>query len=402
MDSHFRKLFNAAYRDSVYARYVGEMSRRLGVTFNFRNAETPVFVPRALLARLISSADAILAQLMAPALIERTKAYIPPRWNTPGLNELTTFTMIDFAIVRGPDGELVPRLIELQGFPSLTALQVYKRDCWTELLAQMPGLDVPWSCWPGGHTRDQFVELARQTIVGDHDPQHVIMMDLDPPGQGTYPDFVATKQLFGVEPVCPTALEKQGNRLFRRVDGRLVPVKRIYNRVVFDELARSPLKLPFDYRDELDVEWTPHPNWFFIWSKAAMPFLDHPDAPRTLLVSEVSEPPADLDQYVLKPLFSFSGGGVVMTPTPADLARIPVEERAGWCLQRKVEYAPVVVNPAGEGIKCEIRMMYLKPPGAEKPILALNLARLARGLLIGTAFNRDFTWVGSTVGLWPA
>lgn len=404
MEPTFRKLFNAAFTDRIYRDYVDGMSRKLGVKFNFRNAETPVFVPPRLLARLVDSANAILAQLSAPALIEKTKSYIPPRWNTPGLSEPTNFTMIDFAIVRQADGELVPRLIELQGFPSLTALQVYKRDGWMEQLATMPGLDRAWSCWPGGHTREQFLELARQTIVGSHDPEHVIMMDLDPPSQGTYPDFVATRQLFGVDAVCPSTLIKQGKSLLRKVEGHAapVPVKRIYNRVVFDELARSTIQLPFDYRDELDVEWSPHPNWFFIWSKASMPFLDHPDAPRTLLVSEIAEPPADLDQYVLKPLFSFSGGGVVMTPTKADLDKLPADERRFWCLQRKVEYAPVVVNPAGEGIKCEIRMMYLKPPGVEKPILALNLARLARGLLIGTAFNKEFTWVGSTVALWPA
>ena len=378
------------------------MSRRTGVTFKFRNAETPVFVPRPLLERMIATANELLEQLMAPALIERMQAAIPARWNTPGLAELPTFVMIDLAMVRDADGQIVPKLIELQGFPSLTALQVYKRDVWTELLRELPGLDLPWSCWPGGHDREAFLALARRTIVGDRDPAHVIMMDLDPPSQGTYPDFVATQKLFGVTPICPTKLMKQGKRLFRPgPDGKLIPVERIYNRVVFDELAQSPLQLPFDYRDELDVEWTPHPNWFFLWSKATLPLLKHRDCPETTLLSELSELPADLENYVLKPLFSFSGGGVVVGPKREDVDRVPDSERAGWCLQRKVEYAPVVVNPDGEGIKCEIRLMYLKPPDAKRPILALNLARLARGLLVGTAFNRDFTWVGSTVALWP-
>lgn len=405
MDAKYRKLFNAAYTDALYTRYVSEMSGRLGVKFNFRNAETPVFVPRALLSHLIETSNAILEQLLDPRLIERMQPAIPARWNTPGLSELPAFTMIDLAIVRDGD-RLVPKLIELQGFPSLTALQVYKRDVWTELLAGLPGMDIAWSCWPGGLSRDAFLDLARRTIVGDHDPEHVIMMDLDPPSQGTYPDFVATQKLFGVTPICPTALVREGRQLFRPApDGRgaKIPVKRIYNRVVFDELARSPLldRLPFDYREPLDVEWCPHPNWFFLWSKATLPLLRHPDVPAATLLSELDRLPPDLDQYVLKPLFSFSGGGVVVGPTAADVDRVPEDERAGWCLQRRIEYAPCVVNPDGDGIKCEIRLMYLKPKDAPRPILALNLARLARGLLVGTAFNRDYTWVGSTVALWP-
>jgi hypothetical protein len=357
-----------------------------------------------MLARLRASSDEILEQLLEPAKLSRMQAAVPARWDTPGFCELPTFVMLDWAIVRDSGGHLVPRLIELQGFPSLTALQVYKRDAWALLLSELPGLARDWSCWPPGLDRAGFLDLARRTIVGTHDPEHVIMMDLDPPSQGTYPDFVATRQLFGVEPVCPTALIKQGRQLFRRPPGggAPVPVRRIYNRVVFDELARSPLALPFDYREPLDVEWTPHPNWFFIWSKASMPLLSHRDVPRATILSELDLVPEDLSPYVLKPLFSFSGGGVNMQPTRADIDGVPADERAGWCLQEKVEYAPAVVNPAGEGIKCEIRMMYLKPPDAPRPILALNLARMARGLLIGTAFNRDFTWVGSTVGLWPA
>jgi hypothetical protein len=401
VDAQFRSLFNEAFTEDLYRGYVAELSRRLGVGFPFRHAETPVFVPRELLAHLTRTADALIAQLMEPARIERMKSAIPARWDTPNLTDLPSFGMIDLAIVRDASGRLVPRLIELQGFPSLTALQVFKRDVWTEKLASI-GMEREWSCWFSGLDRAAFLDLARRTIVGEQDPEHVILMDLDPPTQGTYSDFLATRQLFGVEPVCPTALVKEGRRLFRRSeDGRRkIPVKRIYNRVVFDELARKELALPFDWREPLEVEWTPHPNWFFIWSKASIPFLSHPDVPKATLVSELDRIPDDLSPYVLKPLFSFSGGGVKVPPTRADIEAIPAAERSGWCLQERVEYAPAIVTPEGEGVKCEIRMMYLKPDGA-RPVLATNLARLARGHLIGTAFNKDFTWVGSTVALWP-
>lgn len=405
MDAQFRTRFNSAFTDQLYQRYLGEISRRLDVTFEFRNAETPVFVPPDLLERLVDASEAILDQLMDPDRISRMKAAVPARWNTPGLGDLPEFTMIDLAIVRTPDGGLAPRLIELQGFPSLTALQVYKSDVWNETLNTVPGLEGQWSGFFSGLDRTTYVELARRTIVGDHDPANVILMDLDPPTQKTLPDFIATRKLFGVEPVCPTSLVKQGKRLFRRPtvgNGPLIPVERIYNRVVFDELEHKDLALPFDYREPLDVEWAPHPNWFFIWSKYSLAFLDHPSVPRATLLSELSRIPDNLDEYVLKPMFSFSGGGVKVPPTRADVDAIPEAARPLWCLQERVEYAPALMTPDGAGVKVEIRMLYLRPPGTRRPILAVNLTRLSRGLLIGTAFNAGFTWVGSTVSLWPA
>src|SRR5688572_5289584 len=191
----------------------------------------------------------------------------------------------------------------------------------------MDDLDLAWSCWYSGYDREAFVDLARRTIVGLNDPREVILMDLDPPRQKTYPDFAATKQLFGVEAVDPTTLVKRGKQLFR-ADG--TPVRRIYNRIVFDELIAKKIELPFDYREELDVEWAPHPNWYWAWSKYSLPFLKHESVPRATFVSELDRIPEDLSGYVLKPLFSFAGGGVHVEPTRADVESIPTADRHGW------------------------------------------------------------------------
>jgi hypothetical protein len=395
MDERFRQLFNAQFTPATYERYVRELSRRLDTTFEFRLAETPLFLPDDFKQKATDSARAIVEQLSDPALIERMKAAIPERWNTPRMDALPNLAQVDFAVVR-ENGTLVPKLIELQGFPSLTSLQVVQRDVWKETLAEMDGLDVAWSCWYSGYDREAFLDLARRTIVGVHDPAEVILMDLDPPRQKTWPDFAATKLLFGVDPVDPTTLVRRGKQLLR-ADG--TPVRRIYNRVVFDELIQKGTQLPFDYREELDVEWAPHPNWYWVWSKYSLPFLRHPSVPRATFVSDLERIPDDLSGYVLKPLFSFAGGGVNIEPTKADIDAIPAGERHTWCLQEKIEYEPALLAADGGGVKIEIRLMFLRPDDEPKPILAQNLVRLSRGKMLGVDFNKQFTWVGSSVAL---
>ena len=395
MDQRFRDLFNAQFTPELYHWYQAELSRRLDCTFEFRLAESPVFLTDDFKRRATESAEAIVEQLSDPALIAKMKAAIPLRWHTPGMDALPNLAQVDFAVVN-ENGTLVPKLIELQGFPSLTGLQIIQRDVWRDTLAKMDGLDAAWSCWYSGYDRESFIDLARRTIVGMNDPAEVILMDIDPPRQKTYPDFAATRQLFGVDAVDPATLVKRGRQLFR-ADG--TPVRRIYNRIVFDELIAKNVELPFDYREELDVEWAPHPNWYWVWSKYSLPFLRHESVPRATFVSELETIPDDLSRYVLKPLFSFAGGGVNVEPTRADIEAIPGPERQNWCVQEKIEYEPALAAADGGGVKIEIRMMFLRPDDEPKPILAQNLVRLSRGKMLGVDFNKQFTWVGSSVGL---
>ncbi len=400
MDTRYRRLFNEHFTPEVYRRYSDELSRRLGCAFEFRLAETPTFLPEAFRRRAVEGATAIVEQLSDPERLKKMMAAVPERWNTPGMDRLPNFTQVDFAVVE-QNGELVPRLIELQGFPSLTAMQVVQRDVWNEELQRMRGLERDWSCWFSGYDRTTFLDLARRTIAGDHDPAEVVLLDIDPPRQKTFPDFAATKLLFGVDAVDPRALVRRGSQLFRRNDrGREIRVKRIYNRVVFDELIAKRIEIPFDHREALDVEWAPHPNWYWVWSKYSLPFLDHPSVPRATFVSDLARVPDDLTTgYVLKPLFSFAGGGVNVEPAPADVEAIPASARHAWCIQEKIEYAPVLEAADGGRVKVEIRMMFLRPDDEPKPILAQNLVRLSRGKMLGVDFNKQFTWVGSSVGL---
>lgn len=395
MDPHFRRLFNEQFTPELYANYQRDLSDRLNCKFEFKLAETPIFLPDDFKAKLVTNAHEIVKQLSDPSRIDRMKKAIPKQWDTPGMKGLPSFTQVDFAVVE-ETGRYVPKLIELQGFPSLTALQFVQCDAWAEALSGLRGLNQKWSCWYSGMDRHRFLTLAARTIVGDNDAREVILMDIDPPKQKTSPDFAATRLLFGVDAVDPRELTLRGRKLFRGD----VHIKRIYNRVVFDELIRANITLPFDYRHELDVEWAPHPNWYWVWSKYSLPFLDHPAVPKATFVSDLQEVPERLtERYVLKPLFSFAGGGVNVDPTVDDLEKIPEEERDKWCVQEKIEYAPALKAADGGGVKIEIRMMFLRPDDEREPILAQNLVRLSRGKMLGVNFNKEFTWVGSSLAL---
>src|ERR1041385_8724211 len=391
MHPEYRALFNEQIDEARYQWYQQQLEERLDVEFEFRLAETPLFLTDDFTQRAVEAATAIVEQLSDPQRIEQMKAAIPERWNTPGMDALPNLSQVDFAVVN-ENGTLVPKLIELQGFPSLTSFQIVQRDCWVDTLKQFEGLDRDWSCWLNGYDRDSFLELARRTIAGDHDPREVILMDIDPPRQKTYPDFAATKKLFDVDAVDPRALTRRGNQLFHGG----TRIRRIYNRVVFDELIKVGAELPFDYRDALDVEWCPHPNWYWTWSKYSLPFLDHQSVPTARFASDVRTLP---EHCVLKPLFSFAGGGVNIDPTQADLDAIPDADRHNWCVQEKIEYAPALQAADGGGVKIEIRMMFLRPDDQPKPLLAQNLVRLSRGKMLGVDFNKQFTWVGSSIAL---
>ena len=402
MDVALRAVFNANYQDALYRRVCALMEERLEEpSFGFRLAETPLLVPSDLRAKLEAGAKEILDILVRPEMIAAGRLAVPERFSAPGADALPQCVAIDFAIVREADGSLGPRLIELQGFPSLYAMQLLQAEIWGEVLASIPGMPPRFTPLFSGNDRAAYVELLRRTVVADADVDEVVLLDLQPEEQKTRPDFHATRRLLGVRSVDALTLRREGRRLFAPKDGRMIPVARLFNRIVFDELEKRRVELPFAWRDELDVTWVCHPDWYWIWSKDALPRINHPCAPKTWYLSEVDPIPADCSDYILKPLFSFAGTGVNPDLTPEAIALIPNEERTQWILQERVEYAPALVAADGTAVKAEIRLMFLKPDDADRYTLAINMVRLSRGKIHGVDHNKGLTWVGSSVGVWP-
>jgi hypothetical protein len=403
MDSPRRSAYNRAFSDEFFARYHRYMESAVG-PFPFRLAETPLFLTHELRDELGKNSEEIIGQLSKPDVLPQLMKAIPDRYRAPGMDALPHCVQVDFALVQGADGKLTGKLVELQAFPSLYALETLFADAWAHVFTTVPGLEGPWTCFYEG-TRAENVEVMRKALLDGNDPEEVVLADYEPERQKTLPDFVATKKLFDVNTVCVTKLFKEGNRLYRDSGGRKVPVKRIYNRMVFDELAVKGVEMPFDWRDELDVTWCSHPNWYWAWSKYSLPFLDHPSVPRTRFLSDAGDlSDAELHHYVLKPLFSFAGSGVVIDVTRETLARIPASERHNYILQEKFEYAAALPMPDGNGVKAEVRVMAMRHSldGARPLIPMLYLVRMSRGKMLGVDFNKNLTWVGGTVALWTA
>ena len=402
MEPNLRAIFNANYSDAIYRRVCALMEERLDEpNYLFRNAETPLFVPADLVGKLETCAKEILGLLLDPEVIAAGRTAVPERFHAPGDDALPQCVAIDLAIVQEQDGSLAPRLIELQGFPSLYAMELVQAEIWSEVLASMPGMPRRFTSLFMGDDRAKYVELLRRTVVADVDVDEVVLLDLHPEQQKTRPDFHGTRKLIGVRSVDATSLRREGRRLLAPKDGLMIPVSRIYNRIVFDELEKRAVKLPFDWRDDLDVTWVCHPNWYWIWSKHTLPRIHHPCAPKTWFLSEFDDMPSDCASYILKPLFSFAGTGVNPDLTPAALRAIPDEERSQWILQEKVPYAPALIAPDGTRVKAEMRMLFLKPDDAASYTLAINMVRLSRGKIHGVDHNKGLEWVGSSVGVWP-
>jgi hypothetical protein len=390
-----RRDFNAAFTPAAYEAYRVHLAGEAGAPIGFRLCETPVFLPLSLRDRMVGGALEIWKLLLQPERLERSKAAVPEGFRAPGDDARPLFAQADFAVTRDEAGRLAPRLIELQAFPSLYAFQFLQGRLFRDQLKAREELGFLL----GGLDEAGYLRVVGEAILGGVPKENVVLLDLDPPSQGTYPDFTATERLFGVRPVCASRVERRGRELWYERDGKPVRILRVYNRLIADELLEKKVELPFRFTDELDLEWAGHPNWFFRWSKHALPGLDHPLVPESHLLSELERAPEDLERWVLKPLFSFSGTGVKVDVTPADLAAVPERERAHTLLMRKVDYAPAVESPEGTWSRVEVRVMFVWREG--RPLPVTTLARLSQGRMMGVKYNRDKIWVGSAACLWP-
>lgn len=400
MDADLRARFNAGWSPELARTVREDLERRLGCGIPFPVAETPMFLSAELRDRFAQAGDEIMALLCDPDWIAEQEQFVPNAYRSDYRGELPQVAQIDFAVTRGPDGEIQPRCVELQGFPSLYAFQVQLADVWATHLAMMPGMPDAWRLFFHGRDRYQALALLRETLVGDHDPEEVVLLDIDPVSQKTFPDFEVTRRWWGIDPVCLTELKRDGSKLLRHKAGRTIPVKRVYQRIVMDEMEQRHTPAPFAFHEQLDVEWVPHPAWFFLWSKRSLLALDHWSVPATTLLSDLTDVPDDLSGYVLKPLYSFAGAGVNVDPTPRDVAAVPEAKRSEWVLQEKVDYCDALRTPDGDPVKAELRLMFVRPDGHDKLELLLNLGRLSRGKMMGVDFNKDLAWTGASVAIW--
>ncbi|GAA4450245.1 hypothetical protein GCM10023189_10580 [Nibrella saemangeumensis] len=394
MIASVRDDYNQAFSPEQYRAFLDAVHADLPGLLDFRVAETPVFVPAFFKEKLIAACDDIVAVLTREDYKELTDRAIPSHQFVPNEDEHPAFLAIDFAVCRDEQGELTPLLIELQGFPSLFGFQPYISEMYRTFFP----IPENFSHLFNVDSNQTYLEHLRRRIVGLCDPEEVILLEIYPEKQKTRIDFELTKRYLGVEPVCLTKIRKNGRQLYYEKNGRQIHIKKIYNRLIFDELEQMPdLQTEFKLTDDVEVEWIGHPNWFFRVSKFTLPLLNSPYVPASYYLHTLPQYPEDLSQYVLKPLYSFAGSGVKLNITPSDLDAIPEAERPNYLLQRKVQYEPVVLAADGSLIKCEIRLLFIWHKREPRPLLLTNLSRLSRGEMIGVRFNKDFDWVGGSI-----
>ncbi len=388
-----RKKYNDQFTQEKYQAYLADLNSVHPGDILFRVAETPVFCDTDFTKQMISACESIVDVILSPGYIEQSDRAIPANVRVPGDERNCEFIAFDFGVCENEQGKLEPQLIEMQGFPTLFAFQVLQID----MLEKNFEIPTNFSGYLNGYTRASYLKLLNEIIVGPHAVENVILLELLPHEQKTKIDFYCTQDYLGIKPVCLTDLIQKGKRLFYMDNGKEIAISRIYNRIIFDDLQQQSAEIQQKgllLTEDLDVEWVPHPNWFYRISKYTLPFINHSNVPETKFLSDLKELPADLENYVLKPLFSFAGQGVVIDVTPEDITAI--KDPNNWILQRKVKYADVIETSDGPA-KAEIRIFYFWKDGEQRPVATNNLARLSKGKMIGVRYNQNKTWVGGTI-----
>ena len=387
-----RKAFNENFSAAKYVAFLKDLHSLHPGHIEFRVCETPVFIDKGFTQKVMDACEAIVDVICDPAFSALTEKSFPAGEKVPNEAKIAHMISFDFGVCINDNGVLEPQLIEMQGFPTLYGFQVY----YPEVVERHFPIPSNYSHYFNGYNKESYITMLRNLIIGNLPVENVILLEIKPEEQKTRIDFYCTKDYTGIEVVCLTKLIQEGKKLYYLKDERKIEIKRIYNRIIFDDLKANKATLGdvVDITQDLDVEWIPHPNWFYRISKYTLPFINHPYVPQTFFLNEVKELPDGLENYVLKPLFSYAGQGVKIDITQEDIDAI--DDPENFIIQRKVKYAEVIQTP-DDPAKVELRMMYVWLDGDARPHLATNLARMSKGKMIGVRYNQDKVWVGGTV-----
>ncbi len=423
MIPEFRSQFNQRFHPTQYQQLHAMLEDRCGAPIGFRVAETPIFLPFTLLDGLASSGMELARALVGDSeYLAAARKAIPNGYRVSREASHPNFLTADFALIKdqGSVGGLAPRLVEIQAFPSVFGYQDVLNSAYRQ------AFDLPDSLgtYLGGLDQAGYWELMRKTILGNHAPENVVLTEVDPMNQKTLPDFLVTARRLRIQVVDIRTLKGEQNRLMYKGDsGNWIPIHRIYNRAIADELIVRKVELPFALEGDWDVEWAGHPNWYFLISKFSIPWLfgnsnRFPVVPPGVFVKDFLEgdgrdrllaagvplpasvhPETVYSDLLLKPLFSFAGKGIQFEPSHAQLEDIPRSLRGDYLVQQRMHFEPTIATPHGL-TQAEIRILYLWPDGGELTP-ALSLVRLGRGKMMGVDHNRNQEWVGASGAFYP-
>ena len=390
-----RAAFNAQFTEARYQHYLSILNTNFKDSIPFRIAETPVFIDKSFKTQLLAAGDYICQFITDPSFSSKTSQAIPAGMCIPNEQPVPDCLVIDFAIAEGEDGNPIPQLIELQGFPSLFAFELLQ----AQALATAYTLPAGFSPFLNDYNPSSYLEFLSKIIKGEP-AKHTILLEIKPYEQKTRLDLLLTESWFNVPIVCLSEIYIKHESLYYKKEGIETKIERIYNRIVYDELMQQEaiFKTQFDLFQSVEtIEWVNHPHHFFRISKYILPLLKHPAIPEAFILSDwiKDKTLCKLDAFICKPLFSFGGQGVMLQPTFAALEAI--QDPENWILQKKVQYAPAIVTPSGPS-KAEIRLFYFWDKQLNRFVATNNLTRISKGPMIGVSYNDTATWIGGSIG----
>ena len=384
-----REFAEKYYSDDKYKRFLQELDVAVGMKIEYRVSEMPVFVSNSFKHELETAAIEVALECMSPEHLEASNGSLSTNHSVANQDSKPLFVIVDFAVALDDNGNFTPKVVELQGFPSLFGYQFVL----AQQIKKFYNFDREFEHTFSNLSDEDYINVLSKAILGNYSPDECCLLEYQPHLQKTRPDFLCTNKLIGIEETDICSVVKKGNQLFHTRNGNLHQIKRIYNRAIIDELEDNNVTLPFNWSDNLDVEWAGHPNWYFRISKYSLPFLQHKSIPKSIFLNKIDNVPSDLHNYVLKPLFSFAGKGVIINPTESDILGISQENRKNYVLQERIHYAESLYTPLGMN-KVELRIMMIWLEEWQSPVPVMSLARTGRGPMMGVRYN-SVPWSGS-------
>ncbi|MDI9337903.1 MAG: hypothetical protein QM539_05710 [Alphaproteobacteria bacterium] len=392
MIKSIRDSYNRNFSLEAYQAYNQKINSLFPGSLEFKICETPLFMPKEFWQKIEQGSSEIIDFILDPNFKKCTAGALPKNLNIDQEGDHPECLVLDFGVCESKSGELIPQLIEMQGFPSLFAFQIFQDSSFKKFF----NIPENFETYRNNLNKESYSSILNNIILGDCKPENVILLEIFPEKQKTRVDFAATKTVVGIETVCLTKILIENNTLYYMKDNEKIHIKRIYNRVIFDEVEQQSQEIQANAQEifnKADVKFVPHPAWFYRISKYTLPFIKSTFVPETLFLKDLKDFPKNLEDYVLKPLFSFAGQGVVIHVKKEDLENI--ENKENWILQKKCVYKPIIETPDVPA-KVEIRLFLFWPQGMKRPFIANNLCRLSKGDMIGVRYNKDKSWVGSS------
>ncbi|MEY4049392.1 MAG: hypothetical protein RL262_226 [Bacteroidota bacterium] len=418
MIASIRQKFNAAFTEVSYQNYLAFLNTPFPGALDFSVAETPIFIDKAFTEKMLATGDYVNQVIQSDRFNSITEPSLKNIPVFPNETALPKCIVMDFAIATNEQNELVPALIELQGFPSLFAYELLQDECIRKTYTIPEG----YSPYLNGYNKEKYMLHLESILKADtlidtkknlntnnrnisdstkdtlkHSNKHIVLLEILPHQQKTRIDFYCTEKYFNIPIVCITEIFVEENHLFYEREGKKIKIDRIYNRIVLDELKNQTEEIQDKGAllwSNLDIEWVSHPHHFFRISKFLLPFLKHTYIPKAQFLDQLTTIPTALDKYILKPLFSFAGQGVIIDISADDISNI--KDPSAWILQEKVEYANCIETPTGPA-KAELRLFYFWDESKQQYIATMNLARLSKGKMIGVDYNKNKQWVGGSL-----